>query len=118
MDGYGKHLRPMLFITRRVYHICLATSLQDIDRHICLTYTMEQIQKEKLTPMSLRKAAKLSQRQVAQALDVQTQTVGNWEKGKVPNLPPSKIKKLCEIFNCSLDDLIEAYEGSSVAQNH
>lgn len=73
---------------------------------------MKQIQSESITPMSLRKAANLSQRQVAQALDVQTQTVGKWEKGGIPNLPPSKIKKLCELFNCSLDDLIEAYEGS------
>jgi transcriptional regulator with XRE-family HTH domain len=79
---------------------------------------MEQIHKEQLTPMSLRKAANLSQRQVAQALDIQTQTVGNWEKGRVPNLPPSKIKKLCEIFNCTLDDLIEAYEGASVSQHN
>lgn len=65
---------------------------------------------EPLTPMSLRKQSGLSQRQVAQALDIQTQTVGTWEKGGIPHLPPSKVKKLCEVFNCTLDDLIEAYE--------
>ncbi len=60
--------------------------------------------------MSLRKRAGLTQRQVAQALDIQTQTVGSWEKGGIPHLPPSKVKKLCEVFNCTLDELIEAYE--------
>jgi transcriptional regulator with XRE-family HTH domain len=73
----------------------------------------EADKKEPLTPMSLRKRAGLSQRQVAQALDVQTQTIGSWEKGGVPHLPPSKIKKLCEVLNCSLDDLIEAFEKRS-----
>lgn len=61
----------------------------------------------------LRKRAGLSQRQVAKELDIRPQTVGDWEKGGVPHLPPSKIKKLCEVFNCSLDDLIEAFEASS-----
>ncbi|RAM49461.1 MAG: XRE family transcriptional regulator [Hapalosiphonaceae cyanobacterium JJU2] len=70
----------------------------------------EAEKREHLTPMSLRKRAGLTQRQVAQALDIQTQTVGSWEKGGIPHLPPSKIKKLCEVFNCTLDELIEAYE--------
>lgn len=77
---------------------------------------MTEAEKGKLTPMSLRKQAGLTQRQVAQALDIQTQTVGSWEKGGVPHLPPSKIKKLCEVLNCSLDDLIEAFEESNDCQ--
>jgi transcriptional regulator with XRE-family HTH domain len=72
--------------------------------------------KEHLTPMALRKQAGLTQRQVAQALDIQTQTVGSWEKGGVPHLPPSKIKRLCEIFGCTLDDLIEAFESRNDCQ--
>ncbi|MEM9925628.1 MAG: helix-turn-helix transcriptional regulator [Cyanobacteria bacterium P01_D01_bin.50] len=67
--------------------------------------------KEPLSLMSLRKRAGLSQRQVAQAIDVQTQTIGRWEQGVTPRLTPSQIKKLLELFDCSLDDLIEAFEG-------
>lgn len=62
--------------------------------------------------MSLRKRVGLSQRQVAQAIDVQTQTVGRWEQGASPRLTPSQTKKLLEVFECSLDELIDAFEGS------
>lgn len=74
-------------------------------------------QKEPLTPMSLRKRVGLTQREVAQRLDIRSQTVGGWEKGGVPHLPPSKMKKLCEVYNCTLDDLIEAFEGASTASS-
>lgn len=74
----------------------------------------EADKKEPLTPMSLRKRVGLTQRQVAQALDIQSQTVGSWEKGGIPHLTPSKMKKLCEVFDCTLDDLIEAYETNKV----
>ena len=81
-------------------------------KHICLLYNMtKQTEKASLTPMSLRKKANLTQRQVAQAIDVQVQTVGGWEKGVTPHLPPSKYKKLCELYDCTLDELIEAFEG-------
>lgn len=69
--------------------------------------------KEHSNLMLLRKRAGLSQRQVAQAIDVQTQTVGRWEQGVTPRLTPSQVKKLLELFDCSLDDLIEAFEGVS-----
>lgn len=71
--------------------------------------------KETLTAMSLRKRAGLTQREVAQRLDIRSQTVGIWEKGGVPHLPPSKMKKLCEAYNCTLDDLIEAFENVETA---
>lgn len=67
--------------------------------------------------MSLRKRAGLTQRQVAQALDIRVQTVGDWEKGGVPHLPLSKVKRMCEVYQCSLDELIEAFEGGSIGSN-
>ena len=76
---------------------------------------MERQNKEPLSLMSLRKRANLSQRQVAQAIDVQTQTVGRWEQGSTPRLTPSQTKKLLEVFDCSLDDLIEAFETAKAA---
>jgi transcriptional regulator with XRE-family HTH domain len=66
-----------------------------------------------MSALSLRKNAGLSQRQVAQELDVRPQTVGDWEKGGVPHLPPSRMKRLCEIYKCSIDDLIKVFETRS-----
>jgi transcriptional regulator with XRE-family HTH domain len=67
--------------------------------------------------MSLRQRVKLTQRKVAQELDIRTQTVSAWEKGGVPHLPPSKMKKLCDIYECTLDELIEAFEGNVHTSN-
>jgi transcriptional regulator with XRE-family HTH domain len=66
---------------------------------------------EKLTPKSLRLRAGLSQRQVSQLLDVTQQTVGSWEKGVIPRLTPSQAKLLCQAYQCSIEDLIQAFEG-------
>lgn len=83
-------------------------------QRLCLLYTMsEELKSEPLTPMTLRKRAGLTQRQVAQALDIQTQTVGKWEKGVIPHLPLSKVKKMMEVYNCTLDELIEAFEATN-----
>jgi transcriptional regulator with XRE-family HTH domain len=66
-----------------------------------------------LTPMKLRERVKLTQRQIAQALDVRQGTVSDWERGiSVPRLSPSKLKKMMEIYDCSVDELIEAFEVS------
>ena len=66
-----------------------------------------------LTPMKLRERVKLTQRQIAQALDVRQGTVSDWERGiSVPRLSPSKFKKMMEVYQCSVDELIEAFEDS------
>lgn len=68
-----------------------------------------------LTPMSLRKRVKLTQRQVAQALDVRESTISQWERGQsAPHLLPSKTKKLLEIYQCTIDELIEAFESPRI----
>ncbi len=68
-----------------------------------------------LTPMSLRKRVKLTQRQVAQALDVRESTISQWERGQsAPHLLPSKTKKLLEIYQCTIDELIEAFESPGI----
>jgi len=68
-----------------------------------------------LTPVMLRKRIpKLSQRKVAQAIDVKPATVSDWERGlSVPHLRPSQIKKMMEVYQCGIDDIIEAFEGAS-----
>lgn len=66
---------------------------------------------ETTTALTLRKRSGLSQRRVAQELDIRPQTISTWEKGgSLPHLPPSKWKRLCELYQCSLDELIIAFE--------
>jgi len=67
-----------------------------------------------VTPMSLRKRIPgLTQRKVATALDVRESTVSEWERGITkPHLLPSQLKKMMEVYQCPLDELIEAFEGS------
>ncbi len=70
-------------------------------------------EKKLLTPMDLRKRVGLTQRQVAIALDKKVQTISDWERRKAsPRLTFSETKKMMEIFGCTLEDLIEAYEDS------
>lgn len=74
---------------------------------------MTQELEGQLTPMRLRQRVGLTQQQVAFVLGVRQGTISDWERGvSTPNLPPSKIKLMLEVYKCSLDDLIEAFEVS------
>ena len=53
----------------------------------------------------IRKACCLTQKQVATALNVVESCYANWEQGRTePNI--EMLRKLSEIFNVSIDDLI------------
>ncbi|WGV25986.1 helix-turn-helix domain-containing protein [Halotia branconii] len=72
-------------------------------------------EKKTLTPMELRKRVGLTQRQVAIALDKKVATISDWERGVTrPRLTFSETKMLMAIFECTLDELIEAYEREKV----
>ncbi len=74
--------------------------------------------KERLNPMTLRKRVKKTQRQIADALGMRRETVAEWESGRsTPKLYPSQIKKLLGAYECTLDELIEAFEGEDVHAN-
>ena len=52
-----------------------------------------------------RKLCNLTQKQVANALNVVESCYANWEQGRTePNI--DMLRKLSEIFNVSIDDLI------------
>lgn len=73
---------------------------------------MSQDQRSQPTPVNLRKRTGLTQRQIARALDVRESTVSEWERGiSVPHLPLSKVRQMLEVYQCSLDELIEAFES-------
>jgi transcriptional regulator with XRE-family HTH domain len=62
--------------------------------------------------VNLRKRTGLTQRQVARALDIRESTVSEWERGlSVPHLPLHKVRQMMKIYQCSLDELVEAFES-------
>lgn len=58
---------------------------------------------------NLRKHLHLTQREVAEAIGVDDQTISNWEQGKSkPKLDPAQTFALCTILQCSLEELASA----------
>lgn len=64
---------------------------------------------ERLTLAELRRRAGLTQRQIAEILDVTVTTVSSWERGtQVPRLTFAQVEKLMNALDCSIHDLVEA----------
>lgn len=54
----------------------------------------------------LRKAAGMTQEQVASLMGIDRSTIAKWETGKaIPRL--DKLRKLCSLYGCKLNALIE-----------
>lgn len=71
---------------------------------------MTEERENQLNPARLRRRIGLTQRQVAQALDVREATVSEWERGlSAPRL--RLIRQMLNVYQCSLDELIEAFES-------
>ena len=68
--------------------------------------------KSQVTPMKLRDRAGLTQRQVSVALDKRQGTISDWERGVTsPRLTLKEVRELTQLYNCTLDELIEAFEN-------
>lgn len=62
-----------------------------------------------LTLKKLRERAGLTQRQLADALGVTIVTISSWERGvKEPRPSFAQVKRMTEVLQCSLDELVEA----------
>jgi len=59
----------------------------------------------------MREEYPLTQAELAQAMEVTENTIALWEKGNFDGA--KKADKLCEVLNCSLEDLYEIVPGSS-----
>lgn len=60
----------------------------------------------------MRDRAGKSQKDVAEALDVKVQTVGNWEgERSIPALNPEQMFRLCQMLDISLEALAKAFRG-------
>jgi transcriptional regulator with XRE-family HTH domain len=66
--------------------------------------------KRSSSSMELRKRAGLSRAEVAMVLGVAEGTIAKWEQGKQePHLPPWKMKLWLDLYQCSIDELSEAF---------
>jgi len=65
----------------------------------------------RLTPMNLRKVAGLTKVQLAAELGLSVRTINDWEqKRSPPKLVPSQLKQMMSVYQCTLDELIAAFE--------
>ena len=74
-------------------------------------YNMPKESNKRLTPADLRQRTGLTQVHFAISIGKSPSTIAKWEAGNVPRGTPSEIKRLCEAYKCTLDELIEAFEG-------
>jgi transcriptional regulator with XRE-family HTH domain len=73
---------------------------------------MSQEKDKPLTPAILRRRLGMTQFKLAIATGRSPSTIAKWEaRTVIPTGTPSEIKHLCEVFQCTLDELIEAFEG-------
>lgn len=57
-----------------------------------------------------RRKRKISQGDLAKALDISHQTVSAWETNRaVPKLNPRQMKIFCTMLDCSWDELADAF---------
>ena len=77
-----------------------------------IDYNMPKEHDKRLTPADLRQRTGLTQVHFAILIGKSPSTVAKWEARSVlPRGTPSEIKRLCEAYRCTLDELIEAFEG-------
>lgn len=64
-----------------------------------------------VTPMRLREVAGLTKLQLAMELGLSVRTINDWEqKRSQPRLVPSQLKQMMSVYQCTLDELIAAFE--------
>lgn len=82
----------------------------DIEEYRLVT----QDQEDQLTPVLLRKRASKTQRQIAVELGVTESVVSKWERSiTVPSPSLTDIPKYCQAYDCSFEELIEAFANLS-----
>jgi transcriptional regulator with XRE-family HTH domain len=64
-----------------------------------------------------RKAKKFSQEYVAEKMEVSRQAVSKWETGK-SEPSTNNLKKLAELFSCSIDDLLSSEKSTEDPSLH
>lgn len=73
-------------------------------------YTMTNTRKQ-VTAVDLRKRLGMTQEQAAKLIGIRPATLSGWETGRTPRMAPSLVKRMMEVYQCTLDELIQAFEG-------
>ncbi|NER78971.1 MAG: helix-turn-helix transcriptional regulator [Leptolyngbya sp. SIO1D8] len=60
--------------------------------------------------MDLRERVKLKQQDLAYRLGKRQATISAWENGGVPHLKPSEFKAMLDVLQCTVDELVAAFE--------
>ncbi len=64
-----------------------------------------------VTPLHLRQEAGLTKLQLAIELGLSVRTINDWEQKRTqPKLVPSQLKQMMSVYQCTLDELIAAFE--------
>lgn len=80
-----------------------------------IDYNMPKEHDKRLTPADLRQRTGLTQVHFAIAIGKSPSTIAKWEaRSVIPKGTPSEIKRLCEAYKCTIDELIEAFEGIEI----
>ncbi|WP_295614717.1 helix-turn-helix domain-containing protein [Chamaesiphon sp. GL140_3_metabinner_50] len=65
----------------------------------------------RVTPLHLREVAGLTKLQLAIELGMSVRTIDSWEqKRSQPKLVPSQLKQMMSVYQCTIDELIAAFE--------
>jgi DNA-binding XRE family transcriptional regulator len=65
----------------------------------------------RLTPIELREVAGLTKVQLASELGLSVRMINDWEQNRSqPKLVPSQLKLMMSVYQCTLDELIAAFE--------
>ena len=69
--------------------------------------------------MFLRQRAGLTQFQAAIEIGRSPSTIAKWEaRETVLRGTPSEIKRVCEVYKCTIDELIEAFEEPTASEQN
>ncbi|WP_310482697.1 helix-turn-helix transcriptional regulator [Chamaesiphon sp. VAR_48_metabat_403] len=74
-------------------------------------YRSTNFSEDRVTPLHLREVAGLTKVQLAIELGMSVRTIDSWEqKRSQPKLVPSQLKQMMSVYQCTLDELIAAFE--------
>lgn len=74
-------------------------------------YRSNHHDENRATPLHLREVAGLTKLQLAIELGMSVRTIDSWEqKRSQPKLVPSQLKQMMSVYQCTLDELIAAFE--------
>ena len=86
----------------------LRSALNQPQQQFCLTTSYSY---SSVTPMHLREVAGLTKVQLAIELGLSVRTINDWEQKRTqPKLIPSQLKQMMSVYQCTLDELIAAFE--------